>query len=425
MPNDLHKRGLTRARHRDPAVRDPFWNWSNSVRALITFFAIVLVAHVSHGQTRSWTAQNLLPENASFSEADLAELQLGEPIATRLTPRHKEEVAVYGVVRVQAPPEVFLQSFLDTLATKSNPAILEIGRFSSLPTFDDLKTLTLETGDIEDLKKCVVGNCELKLSAEMIDRFQKSVDWESSDYAAQATKVYKLMLLDYVRDYLNRGDRALIEYTDKPKTVSLLDGQRALLESLPIAVAEAGQNGLVPIENTIVWSKIKFGLKPVLAINHTLIFKSQQKVGPQILVLSKQIYANHYFDASIALTGLTRNLSGSDEYYLFYENHSLADGLRGLFTGIKRRLIEHEAVGGLRTVMQQTKIRLEARALNQSGSGLSEEPSSGLIRLRVPRKQLLLLVICLTALAMLALAGYQRKTNTPLVKTFRKTQHAR
>src|SRR6185369_6617984 len=180
---------------------------------------------------------------------------------------------------------------------------------------------------------------------EMIDQFQKTVEWQSSDYATQATDLYKRMLLDYVRDYLTRGDEALIEYADKSRTVSVLQGQRALLSSLPAFFHQSRQDGnsFSTVENAIVWSKIKFGLKPVLAINHIMIFKNKQEFGPEILILSKQIYANHYFNGSVGVTGLARNSAGTDEHYLFYENHSLADALQGLFSGIKRRVIEREA----------------------------------------------------------------------------------
>jgi hypothetical protein len=387
-----------------PGVRVSFWVWSMSVPALITVFTLILGAQVTKAQSGSWNPY----QNAAFDEADLAELRRGEPLVTRLKPNHKQEVAVYGLVRVQAPAEVFLQSFRDTIATKSNPAILEIGRFGKVPALDDLKTLTMERRDIEDLKKCVVGKCELKLSARMIEQFQKAVDWQSSEHASQATQLYQQMLLDYVRDYLERGEGALIEYTDKSKTISLLEGQRALLASVPAFANNSSQNGWLPIEDTIVWSKIKFGLKPVLAINHIVILKSEREVGPQVLVLSKQIYANHYFDASVALTGFAKNPEG--EHYLFYENHSLADGLHGLFGGIKRRLIEREAVDGLKGVLLHTRMKLDAHAVNQSERG---QPSKAGASWRLPRKQSLLLLICITALVMLALASYRWKASVP------------
>jgi hypothetical protein len=404
-------------------VRDSFLSSRNSARILISLFAITLFAHVTPAQNESANLRRILHQNASFDPADFLALQQGEPVVSVLPRQHKQEVSVYGLVRVQASGEVFLQSFLDTMATRSNPAILEIGRFSGVPTLEDLNTLTMESRDVEALRRCVVGDCELKLSASMIDQFQKTVNWHSSDYASQATRRYKLMLLDYVRNYVQRGDEALIEYTDKSTTVSLLEGHRALLASLPTFFHQSVQNGnslslngFQTIENTIVWSKIKFGLKPVLAINHIQIFKSDQEVGPQILILSKQIYANHYFDASIALTGLARNPDSKHGSYLFYENHSLADGLQGLFGKIKRKLIEREAVDGLKGVLKGTKISLDARALNERESGQRPQTSPSWIKQRITSKQLFFLLFFLTVLVMLAVVTYQRKANVPTGK---------
>jgi len=416
LANNPDKLGAVRPRGPISGVRDPFWIRANSVRALISLLTIVLVAQATSAQGRA-DLQNILHEKAALNEMDFGKLQRGEPVVTRLPPNHRQEVSVYGLVRVQTPAEVFLESFRDSIAAKNNRAILEIGRFGSVPTIDDLKTLTMESRDIEDLKNCVVANCELKLSARMIEQFQTSVDWQATDYADQATHLYRQMLLDYVRDYMQRGDAALIEYNDKPTAASLFEGERALMASLPGFFNEVPQNGAwfsgqgwSPVENAIVWSKIKLGLKPVLAINHIVIFKSDQESGPQVVVLSKQIYANHYFDASIALTGLATNPTGN--HYLFYENHSLADGLRGLFTGIKRKLIEREAVDGLKGVLRETRARLDSRALNQGEMERTTEVSSTR-PLRIPRKSLLFLLICMTALAMLVLAGYQRKANIP------------
>jgi hypothetical protein len=374
--------------------------------------AITLFAQAIQAQRGFASLQNLIHENAEFDSADFAKLEQGHPAVTVLPARHKQEVAVYGLVRVDTPAERFLQSFRDTMATRSNSAILEIGRFRSAPSIDDLSTLTMESEDIEDLKSCVVGNCELKLSAKMIDQFQKSVDWQSSNYATQATDLYKKMLLEYVRDYLTHGDGALIDYADKSRTVSVLQGQRALLSSLPAFFHQSRQDGnsFSTVENAIVWSKIKFGLKPVLAINHIMIFKNEQELGPEILVLSKQIYANHYFNGSVSVTGLARN---SEEQYLFYENHSLADALQGLFSGIKRRVIEREAADGLTSILKGTRVRLDSLAANENEPGPPSQTTSTWKRLRVSSKQVVFLLVCVTGLVMLALGSYYRKANIP------------
>ncbi len=261
------------------------------------------------------------------------------------------------------------------MTQKSSPAILEIGRFSDTPTANDLQMLTVEDRDLEDLKECVVGDCKLKLSAMMIERLRKEIDWEAPDYRIEATQLLKQILLDYVSDYLARGDAALIEYNDKSKEIRLAEEQRALMaESTYINnvlpefrqhLRGSRKSELSIVESTIVWSKIKFGLKPVIAINHIMVYKREQETGPQVLVTSKQIYANHYFDSSLALTALVNIADASPGSYLFYENRSRADGLGGMFSKMKRGIVEDKAVDSLKNILERSKANLNAQSPSQ------------------------------------------------------------
>ena len=51
-----------------------------------------------------------------------------------------------------------------------------------------------------------MGDCDLKLSAQMIQRFAREVNWQAPDYAQQATQLFKSILVDYVKDYRARGE---------------------------------------------------------------------------------------------------------------------------------------------------------------------------------------------------------------------------
>src|SRR5207249_9134929 len=117
-----------------------------------------------------------------------------------------------------------------------------------------------------------------------------------------------------------------------------------ILSELP----RPSQPELAIVENTIVWSQIKYGLKPVIAINHIMIYIREQKSGPQVLIVSKQIYANHYFDSSLALTAFGSITDDSPKSYLFYENRSRLDGLTGAFGKMKRGIVEDKAVDSLK-----------------------------------------------------------------------------
>ena len=383
----------------------------------IAFLTIVSLGTYRNQAQNSAEIQPILLTQELFEATDIAAFQQGEPVVRLLPVEDKKEVAVYGLVRVQASTEVFLQSFRDSMAHKSNPAILEIGRFSSTPPLDDMQTLTMENRDVEDLKECVVGDCQLKLSATMIDRFHKEVDWQAADYPLQATRLFKLMLLEYVRDYLQHGDDALIEYDDKAVGVRLADEQRALfaasrsvdktLQQFPADLKLSSKpTGLSVVEDALVWSKIKFGLKPVLAINHIVIYKREQKAGPQILIASKQIYANHYFNSSVALTAFVNSQDTTHESYLLYQNRSRADGLGGLFGKLKRGVIEREAMAGLKGILQQTKLNLDARVLN-GGDNSPLEGKRSWREWKFGSKRLLLGLAWITALVVLILGTYR------------------
>ena len=334
----------------------------------------------------------------------------GQPIVRLLPVQDKREVAVCGMVNLHVPAEVFLQSFRESMARKSDPAILEIGRFSSTPTLDDLQSLTLEPRDIDDLQMCVAGDCKVKLSAGMIQRFQNEM------------VLCKSILLDYVRDYLRQGDAALIEYNDKSNAVRLADethsliGASTLSRNIPREFMREpeGLPGLSVVENAFVWSKIKFGLKPVIAINYIVIYKQEHTTDPQILVVSKQIYANHYFDASLAVTAFGNNSNESSGSYMFYENRSRLDGLTGVFGKLKRGVIEDQAVDNLTTILEKSKASLSARMSNQpqSVSGFNGERNwrrwkSGII-------QAGLLVFLISAfIALLTRSKYDLKSLKP------------
>ena len=146
---------------------------------LCTLLACVASSTVLAQDSRATTAefQKKLAQKVALAETDFAALQLNEPVVRSIPTSNKAEIAVSGLVNIRAVADEFLRSYRDSMGRKSNAAILEIGAFGRQPAFADLETLTLESRDIEDLKQCVVGECQIKLSATMIERFRKEIDW--------------------------------------------------------------------------------------------------------------------------------------------------------------------------------------------------------------------------------------------------------
>lgn len=362
--------------------------------------------------------QRALSNKVSFRETDFSALQLDQPVVRSIPTSDKAEIAVTGLVNIRAVADEFLRSYRDSMTRKNNAAILEIGAFGREPSLADLETLTLEARDIEDLKECVVGECQIKLSAAMIERFRREINWDAADCPAKVTNLFKQMLSEYVKDYRSRGEAALIEYNDKRDQVSLATEQRAL-DKAPSYVNEfinGSKSDLQLMEDTLVWSKIKFGLKPVIAVNHILIYRRNSNAGPQVLIASKQIYANHYFNASLALTAFVRVLDAPDSAYLVYENRSRADGLEGPFGKIKRGVVEKKAVDGLHAILAGSKASLEGSMLAASTAELEGYHSYGWGRRLFGGIRPLLWLLVLSAIIALLALGRRRTESSSASK---------
>lgn len=314
--------------------------------------------------------RNYLGTKANFGDIDFANLENGRLVTKLLTASNKREVAVLGFVPIKSSPDLALQAFQESLL-RQNQRSNDFGFLSNTPLIEDLRNLTLEDRDIEDLKQCQPGNCKVRLSAAMIGRFQKEIDWNAPDYPKQANQLYQQIILDYVRDYLSRGDAALIDYNDKNEVIRLQDEQEAILkESLWLNeyapefydyLQKFPHSEPLNVSQTIAWAKVKFGLKPVTIITQTFTYKKEEANGAtQILSVSKQLYANHYFDSSLALTALIA-LPQSEKTYLLYTNYSRSDALGGAFSKLMRGTIEKEALAKLKPLLLGTKYYAESK----------------------------------------------------------------
>ena len=394
----------------------------NSLQVICTLSTLVCLAVMSSGntalaQSSASEFQRILSEKAAFEPADFAALHQGETIV-KLTPiTDKREVAVCGLVTLRTDAEQFLRSYLDSMTRPNNSTLLEAGRFGRAPAVADLQQLTIERSDIEDLKQCAAGDCQIKLSAKMIERFRREVNWEASDYQAQATQLLKTMLVEYVRDYLERGPAALIEYNDKRDGVRVSDEQQALGSAsgyLNDLMRNAGSDMRV-VEDAIIWSKVKFGLKPVVVINHVRAYKDERNSGPQVLVASNQIYASHYFTSSLALTGFVHMPDATP--YLVYENRSRTDGLTGPFGKIKRGVIESKLLEGLKSILEHSKLKLEGSAVSAADTAVSAHQAGGWRQRLFGGIRPLLWALVISALAALLLLRRFENVRVPVKQT--------
>jgi hypothetical protein len=315
--------------------------------------------------------QNFLRQELGITTVELAALEKGQIIAKLPKTSETREVAAFAIMRLDVSEDFFIEKVRDIVNFKKSENVLQIGKFSNPPRLEDLADLSLDPVDIEAIRRCKLNSCDVKLSERFIERFRKDVNWSAPNYRDRVTALTREMLLEYVQAYLHGGDRALGDYRDKPYPLRLADEFRSLLQPVPYMyeyvpkfqkyLQDFPDIRPAQVEDFVYWSKEKFGLKPVISLTHVSIYKHYRPNGTDLLIASKGIYANHYFEVSLGLTGLIQSQS-SDPHrtYLIYTNRSRADALRGFFGGLKRSLILGSLRDGVKKNMEMIKDKLES-----------------------------------------------------------------
>ena len=125
-----------------------------------------------------------------LDDQKLAAIDKGEVVTKQLPTTDKPEIAAFGVVKTAGTPDLLLRLAKDVRRFRQVPQIPEMGLFSNPPTLDDLKGLHHPPDDINALKRCKPGSCDVKLGTAALELMAK-VDWKAPDAEARATTIFK------------------------------------------------------------------------------------------------------------------------------------------------------------------------------------------------------------------------------------------
>jgi hypothetical protein len=309
--------------------------------------------------------RQLLVRDLKFSAGELAELERGRTAKHTLSATASGEVGVAGGVRVHATKGKFVDAYRDIRRFKQGPDVLEVGRFHDPPQFDDLASLTVAHEDV-DLRDCKVGDCDIRLPADVIARFQREVDWRRPDADAQAARLFKHVLFDEVTAYVSGSSGRILQYDDDKRPVRPVDDFAGLLKNSPYLDAVLPGLGahfdrfpnrrLAGADDFLYWSKEKFGLTPFISVTHVVLVPN----GPhQYVAATRDVYSSRYVDASLSLAVASDSVSDPGSFYLVYVNRSRANALKGAFSKLRRSIVERRARGSLEENLKNVKRRLE------------------------------------------------------------------
>jgi hypothetical protein len=337
--------------------------------AVAVLWTALMIAPAASAQAGADEPAGFLRKHAAFSGAEFAALGRNEPVSKILQSKNGTEVAPFGAGRVNVPLDFFLEKYRDIASFKKAPEVLQIGKFGKVPAISDLDGLTLEHSEIESLRKCRVGDCAFKMSSQMIESVHRNVNWNAPDYEVQATRAYRQVLLDYVTSYLSGGNAQMVVYHDGKTPQPLARGFASIVEDSPYLaeyvpafrdyLLRFPKTALPSSEDFVYWSKERFGYKPVVSLSHVTIYRTHDEVN-RAVIASKQIYANHYFSASLGLSAFIETGAGGQGAWLLYLNRTRSDLLQGFFGGMIRFFVRRRVPEGLDKYQRQVKQKLES-----------------------------------------------------------------
>jgi hypothetical protein len=335
--------------------------------AIVVAIAPICIAQRASAARFPQKLEQYLRSVVQLTRKEHEALAAGHPVTKLLDADEKTEVGVFGAIWIAAPIRRYVEAVNDIESFESGGGFKVTRRISSPPTLDDFADLKLPAGDVEDLRRCRVGDCEIKLGEDALRRFRSDVDWKSAGSTVAANALMRRIALEYVAGYLQRGSDALVIYRDRARPIDtaqefrqMTDGMPELTTYLPALrqyLLDYPKTTLPGAASFLYWQETEFGLKPTIRISHLTI-----REGPDdTVVASRMLYASHYFWTALELRVLVPDPSRGTGFWFVTVSRSRSDGLTG-FTGLfvrsrVRGEVRNGALAGLRT----TKAKLERR----------------------------------------------------------------
>jgi hypothetical protein len=242
---------------------------------------------------------------------------------------------------------------------------------------EDFAQMRLSDEDVKDLRTCRVGECEVKLGQQALQRFRTEIDWKAPGAKAAADALMQQVALAYVTGYLEGGNERLAIYRDKARPTFVAREFREMVDRMPELTAympnvrryllEYPRVELPGSTSFVYWQETEFGLKPTLRISHLTILERPTET----VVASKMLYASHYFWTGLELRVLLADPARGQGFWLVTVNRSRSDGLSGFTGHFIRGRVRSEVQEGSLAALRMTKKRLEG-----SGSSKTSAPRS-------------------------------------------------
>lgn len=329
---------------------------------------LAVTAPLVTAQRRAFPARldSYLTDGVKLTGNERQRLLNGEPLTKWLDADASKEVAVFGAVWVDAPIRRYVEAVSDIETFEQGGGFKVTKRISGPPRLDDFSALRLPDEDLDDLRSCRVGDCEVKLGAQGLNRFRSEINWSAPNARADAHGLMRQLAFEYVSRYLEGGNQQLAVYRDNSRPTFVAQEFQTLVDQTPLLTTympnmrryllEYPRVTIPDATSFLYWQETEFGLKPTIRISHLTIRENPDDT----VVTSKMLYASHYFWTGLEVRVLVPDASRGTGFWFVTVNRSRSDGLSGFSGMFVRRRVRSEVESGTMASLRAMKQRLES-----------------------------------------------------------------
>jgi hypothetical protein len=308
-----------------------------------------------------------------FSHEDFAKVESGKAVAHLVPTGRPDDVRMAGIILIKTSSDDFIKAFRDIEHFADSKEVVRTVLVHSPPIAIDFAEFRVPDLKKSDVLACHPGHCAYKVPADGMKSLQTEIDWNAPDAREKADAMIRRRCESYLKEYSAKGDSALAVYSDTPSPYSVAEGQHSLIgaesgiaKAVPDLVRYAMQypaDRPPDTEDFFYWQEAAFGLKHVMRVEQVMLQKLPRPGDPHYAIISKMLFATHYFRAAFEFQYVypVRTPSGEPAIYLISAQRSYVDGLTGAKGAIIRKIAEGRSPAGLAENLQLAKQKLEWR----------------------------------------------------------------
>jgi hypothetical protein len=302
----------------------------------------------------------------SLTAEERKRLDSGGNIA-RVVPAQEHDVAVFAAVPVNVGGDRLVAWIRRIEALKKTSYVLAIRRVSAPVRLEDFDSLTVESGDLDDIRNCRPGKCALKLTAVEIESLQAVIQQHGTAWKPAVERAFRQIVFERIKTYGEKGHEGFADVRDVSAAHSPAHAFAGILQRSDFLTRQLPQlaehlrrppSQSPAIESFIYWSKELFSRKTVISATQVSIVRPDREGLPEVVIASKQIFATHYMDASLGITAIVRD--GPSKRYLTYLNRSDVDVVGGFFGGLVRSILQRRLRNEAPGILIGLRERLES-----------------------------------------------------------------